>query len=92
MGKEGWQRGAGALFQGDVIWAYWHLRVQASWPEGSFRPCGVRYNARRMGPVSQRTLEGMLWPIGLQRKIRNSGEGLLLRSRVISLAVGRGGR
>jgi hypothetical protein len=64
--------------------------------EGSFRPCGMRYNARRMGPVSQRTLEGMLWSLGLHRKIRKrweksqGGEGLLLRSRFISLAGGRG--
>jgi len=98
MGKEGWQRDVGALFQGDVIWAYWHLRGQASWPEGSFWPCGVRYNARRMGPVSQRTLEGMLWSLGLHREIRKrwkksqGGEGLLLRSRVISLVGGRGWR
>jgi len=51
--------------------------------EGSFRPCGMRYNARRMGPVSQRTLEGVLgWSLGLHRKVRmrweksQGGEGL----------------
>jgi hypothetical protein len=62
--------------------------------EGSFRPCGMRCSARRMGPVSQRTLEGMLGSLGLHRKMRKrweksqGEEGLLLRSRVMSLAEG----